>query len=231
MRPTVLPSVPRVYEKVHTAVRAKFDEETGAKRRIVDWALRVGAQGERAAPARHAGAGGRSSCSAGSRTGSSTRRCASGSAAGCGSRSPAARRSRRRSPSSSTRSASRSSRATASRSARRRRRSTARRATGSAPSGPALPGTELRLGDDGELFIRSPTVFAGYLKDEAATREVLDDDGWLELRRHRGDRRRGLRHDHGPQEGHPRHRRRQERRAGEPRERPQGAPRRSRRRS
>ena len=45
--------------------------------------------------------------------------------------------------------------------------------------GPALPGTELRLGDDGELFIRSPTVFAGYLKDEAATREILDDDGWL----------------------------------------------------
>ena len=45
--------------------------------------------------------------------------------------------------------------------------------------GPALPGTELRLGEDGELFIRSPTVFAGYLKDEAATREILDDDGWL----------------------------------------------------
>src|SRR3954462_14408418 len=43
--------------------------------------------------------------------------------------------------------------------------------------GPALPGTELRLGEDGELFIRSPTVFAGYYKEEAATREVLDDEG------------------------------------------------------
>jgi long-chain acyl-CoA synthetase len=45
--------------------------------------------------------------------------------------------------------------------------------------GPALPGTELRLADDGELLIRSPTVFAGYLKDEKATSEVLDGEGWL----------------------------------------------------
>jgi hypothetical protein len=42
VRPTVLPSVPRVYEKVHAGVLAKFDEETGLKRSIVDWALRVG---------------------------------------------------------------------------------------------------------------------------------------------------------------------------------------------
>ena len=27
--------------------------------------------------------------------------------------------------------------------------------------------------------MRSPTVFAGYLKDEEATREVLNEDGWL----------------------------------------------------
>ena len=42
VRPTILPSVPRVYEKVHTAITASFDETTGVKRRLVDWALAVG---------------------------------------------------------------------------------------------------------------------------------------------------------------------------------------------
>jgi long-chain acyl-CoA synthetase len=45
--------------------------------------------------------------------------------------------------------------------------------------GPALPAFEVRPAEDGELLIRSETVFAGYYKDEEATREVLDDDGWL----------------------------------------------------
>src|SRR5437764_1408302 len=46
-------------------------------------------------------------------------------------------------------------------------------------AGPALHGVELRIADDGEVLIRSDTIFAGYYKDEAATAEVLTDDGWL----------------------------------------------------
>src|SRR5438105_13070270 len=42
VRPTVFPSVPRVYERVHTGVTAKFAEAGGARRKLVDWALRVG---------------------------------------------------------------------------------------------------------------------------------------------------------------------------------------------
>jgi long-chain acyl-CoA synthetase len=45
--------------------------------------------------------------------------------------------------------------------------------------GPALPGVELRLADDGEILIKTDTIFAGYFHDDEATREVLPGDGWL----------------------------------------------------
>jgi acyl-CoA synthetase (AMP-forming)/AMP-acid ligase II len=46
--------------------------------------------------------------------------------------------------------------------------------------GPALPGLELRVNDEGRLFVRGPSVMLGYADDPAATRAVLDDAGWLE---------------------------------------------------
>ncbi|HZR93480.1 MAG TPA: long-chain fatty acid--CoA ligase [Gaiellaceae bacterium] len=42
-----------------------------------------------------------------------------------------------------------------------------------------LPRFEVATAADGELLVRSATVFAGYYRDEEATREVLTGDGWL----------------------------------------------------
>jgi long-chain acyl-CoA synthetase len=42
-----------------------------------------------------------------------------------------------------------------------------------------MPNVELRLAEDGEVLVRSPTIFAGYYKEPEATREVLAPHGWL----------------------------------------------------
>jgi long-chain acyl-CoA synthetase len=49
--------------------------------------------------------------------------------------------------------------------------------------GKPLPGVELRIAADGEILIRSNTVFAGYYHDDDATRDVIDGEGFV----HTGD--------------------------------------------
>ncbi len=45
--------------------------------------------------------------------------------------------------------------------------------------GSVFPGSEVRLGDDGEVFIRGPLVMRGYHNRPEETAAVLDADGWL----------------------------------------------------
>ncbi len=42
-----------------------------------------------------------------------------------------------------------------------------------------LPGTEIRIAGDGEVLMRGPHVFLGYLKNPEATAETLTADGWV----------------------------------------------------
>lgn len=48
--------------------------------------------------------------------------------------------------------------------------------------GKPLPRTEIRISDGNEVLVKTPSLFAGYYKDEEATRKALED-GWL----HTGD--------------------------------------------
>jgi long-chain acyl-CoA synthetase len=182
VRPTVLPTVPRVLEKVHTAVTANFAATTGAKRRLIDWALDVGRKVSalrqnrepvpRSLALRHRVADRLVYSKVKERLGGRLRAAISGGA-------PLAKEIAEFFHALDIlilEGYGQTEETTAS--------------NVNLPTnfkfgtvGRALPGIEVRTAEDGEILIKGPTVFAGYYNDEEATRSALPGDGWL----HTGD--------------------------------------------
>src|SRR5947199_1422822 len=50
-------------------------------------------------------------------------------------------------------------------------------------AGRPCPGIDVRIAERGEVLVKSAGIFKGYLKNEEATREVIDPEGWF----HTGD--------------------------------------------
>ncbi|MFO0550478.1 MAG: long-chain fatty acid--CoA ligase [Polyangiaceae bacterium] len=182
IQPTLFFGVPRIWEKLHARMSAKMAEATGAKKRMVAWALRVGSSVSALRMRGHEPRGllaieyklakqlifdkvkpriglGRA------------RFCVSGAA-------PIARevleffasldiivqevygQSEDTGPTSFNR----------------------RGKTKLGTVGPAIDGVEVKIAEDGEILVRGPNVFLGYYKEPQATAETLID-GWL----HSGD--------------------------------------------
>jgi len=178
VRPTVLPSVPRIYEKVHTAVAGSFDDATGVKRRLIDWSLSVGRRVSklrmagrpvpRLLAAQYALADRLVYSKVKARLGGRLRTPISGGA-------PLGQEIAEFFDAIGIRilegyGLTECTTAATTNTPDRYRFGTV---------GPALPGFELKLGEDDELLIRSETIFKGYYKDPEATAAVLTEDGWL----------------------------------------------------
>jgi long-chain acyl-CoA synthetase len=178
VRPTVLPSVPRVYEKVYSAVQVRFDEATGTKRKLIDWALPIGREvsrleGEgkpipRGLAMKHKVADRLVFAKVKERLGGRLRVPISGGA-------PLAREIAEFFDAIGIRILEGYGLTECTTAASTNRPTAYRFGT----VGRALPGFEVKIADDGELLVRSETVFKGYFKDPEATAAVLSDDGWL----------------------------------------------------
>jgi long-chain acyl-CoA synthetase len=178
VRPTVFPSVPRVYEKIHTAISAAVAEESGVKGRLIDWAVAVGRrvselrQAGRPLPrmlaVRHRIADRLVYSKVKRRVGGRLRVGLSGGA-------PLAQEIIEFFHALDILILEGYGLTECTTAATVNRPERFRFGTVGAP----LPGVDVRIAEDGEVLIRSETIFGGYYKDEEATREVLPGDGWL----------------------------------------------------
>jgi long-chain acyl-CoA synthetase len=174
----VFPSVPRVYEKTYAAVLARFGETKGARRWLVDWALKTGrkASGVRAAgrpiprtlAVRLALAHRLVFGKVHERLGGRLRIPISGGA-------PLAREVADFFDAIGIRIIEGYGLTECTTACTTNRPDRNRYGT----VGVALPGAEIAIAEDGEILVRSETVFQGYFKDPEATGQVLTDDGWL----------------------------------------------------
>jgi long-chain acyl-CoA synthetase len=178
VRPTLLPGVPRIFEKVYDATRSAFEQQSSSKRALVAWALRIGrrasvlrATGRPLPPGlalQHRLAGLLVYSKFKRRLGGRIRLAVSGAAPlsveiaeffhaldvlileGYGLTECTA-------------------------GASVNRPDNYRFGTVGRP----LPHIEAKTAPDGELLLRGPTIFAGYYKNEEATRALFDEEGWL----------------------------------------------------
>jgi long-chain acyl-CoA synthetase len=166
VQPELFPSVPRVYEKVFTAVKGQIAESSPLRRRIGEWAFRVGTSG----------AGGPRRWLADklvlgkvrARMGGRLRLANSGGA-------PLAREIAEFFNACGILILEGYGMTECTTAATINRPGAHRFGT----VGQALPGIELKLDTDGEILIKGPTVFGGYYGNPEATAEVLTEDGWL----------------------------------------------------
>jgi long-chain acyl-CoA synthetase len=178
VRPTILPAVPRVYEKVHANALGEIERAGGAKRAIGRWALRVGSRANalresgRSVPAplrvQVAVADKLVFSKVRERLGGRLRLGVSGAAPLSvevleffGSLNMLVVEGYGLTETSSSLSVN-------------------------DPDdyrfgtvGHAVEGCEVRLDSDGEILVRSDTVFAGYFKDPEATAAAFTNDGWF----------------------------------------------------
>ena len=178
VRPTLLPSVPRVYEKVHTAVLARFDAATGTKRRLIDWALPIGREVSRlegegkpvpaALRAKHRVADRLVFSKVREPFGGRLRMPGSGGA-------PLSKEIIEFFDAIGIRIGEGYGLTECTTACSTNRPDLYRFGSVGQP----LPGFEIRIADDGEIEVRSETVFQGYYKEPEATAAVLGPDGWL----------------------------------------------------